>query len=149
MPVIQECNISCLQENYTFKYYYYHVLSWPDLLYVAEDISTKKVVGYVLAKVDDEDESENKEVRGHITSISVLRDYRRLGIAKRLMDATHRAMKGVYNLNAVTLHVRVSNIAAMGLYRDRLGYGVVELDEAYYADGENAFLMRKTLTESY
>jgi len=149
MPGIQECNISCLPENYTFKYYYYHVLSWPDLLYVAEDISTKKIVGYVLAKVDDEDESENKEIRGHITSISVLRDYRRLGIAKRLMDATHRAMKGVYNLNAVTLHVRMSNIAAMGLYRDRLGYAVMELDEGYYADGENAYLMRKVLTETY
>ena len=149
MPGIQECNISWPPENYTFRYYYYHVLSWPDLLYVAEDISTKKIVGYVLAKVDDEDESENKEIRGHITSISVLREYRRLGIAKRLMDATHRAMKGVYNLNAVTLHVRVSNIAAMGLYRDRLGYAMMELDESYYADGENAYLMRKVLTESY
>ena len=149
MPAIQDCNISCLPENYTFKYYYYHVLSWPDLLYVAEDISTKKIVGYVLAKVDDEDESEAKETKGHITSLSVLRDYRRLGLAKRLMDATHRAMKGVYELASVTLHVRVSNIAAMGLYRDRLGYAVLDIDEGYYADGESAYKMKKVLTDTY
>lgn len=57
---IQECNISCLPENYTFKYYYYHYLCWPDLIFVAEDTQKNKIVGYVLAKIDDEDESELK-----------------------------------------------------------------------------------------
>lgn len=32
------------------KYYLYHILSWPQLLYVAEDYN-KKIVGYVLAKM--------------------------------------------------------------------------------------------------
>ena len=31
------------------QYYLYHVLSWPQLLYVAED--NKRIVGYVLAKM--------------------------------------------------------------------------------------------------
>lgn len=31
------------------QYYLYHVLSWPQLLYVAEDYG--KIVGYVLAKM--------------------------------------------------------------------------------------------------
>ena len=149
MPAVQDCNVSCLPENYTFKYYYYHALSWPDLLYVAEDISTKKIVGYVLAKIDDEEDSENKEEKGHITSISVLRAYRRLGLASKLMEATHRAMKGVYGLKSVTLHVRVSNIAALKLYRDKLRYQVAEISEGYYADGENAYLMKKILTETF
>ena len=47
---MQHCNLSCLPENYQMKYYFYHILSWPQLLYVAED-STKKIVGYVLAKM--------------------------------------------------------------------------------------------------
>ena len=47
---IQACNLWCLPENYTFKYYFYHYLSWPQLLFVAED-SNKKIVGYVLAKM--------------------------------------------------------------------------------------------------
>lgn len=32
------------------KYYFYHILSWPQLLYVAED-HRKRIVGYVLAKM--------------------------------------------------------------------------------------------------
>lgn len=34
----------------TLQYYFYHVLSWPQLLYVAEDYDGK-IVGYVLAKM--------------------------------------------------------------------------------------------------
>ena len=49
---IQNCNLWCLPENYTSKYYFYHFLSWNDLLYVAEDCN-KKIVGYVLAKIED------------------------------------------------------------------------------------------------
>lgn len=32
------------------QYYFYHILSWPQLLYVAEDYNGK-IVGYVLAKM--------------------------------------------------------------------------------------------------
>ena len=32
---MQHCNLSCLPENYQMKYYFYHILSWPQLLYVA------------------------------------------------------------------------------------------------------------------
>ena len=31
---MQTCNLSCLPENYQMKYYFYHMLSWPQLLYV-------------------------------------------------------------------------------------------------------------------
>lgn len=32
------------------QYYFYHILSWPQLLFVAEDYNGK-IVGYVLAKM--------------------------------------------------------------------------------------------------
>lgn len=32
------------------QYYFYHILSWPQLLYVAEDYNGT-IVGYVLAKM--------------------------------------------------------------------------------------------------
>ena len=35
------------------QYYFYHILSWPQLLYVAEDYDGK-IVGYVLAKMCDD-----------------------------------------------------------------------------------------------
>jgi peptide alpha-N-acetyltransferase len=49
---MQNCNLWCLPENYTAKYYFYHFLSYGSLLHVAEDY-TGKIVGYVLAKVDE------------------------------------------------------------------------------------------------
>lgn len=47
---IQNSNLHCLPENYQMKYYMYHLLSWPQLTYVAEDYDGK-IVGYVLAKM--------------------------------------------------------------------------------------------------
>ena len=78
---------------------------------------------------------------GHITSISVLRDYRKLGIATKLMRATHHQMKTVYGAKYVSLHVRVSNRAAISMYRDVLKYEVVALEHEYYADKEHAYDM--------
>ena len=50
---MQEANLLCLPENYLMKYYFYHLLSWPQLLFVAEDTGNK-IVGYVLAKMEEE-----------------------------------------------------------------------------------------------
>jgi ribosomal protein S18 acetylase RimI-like enzyme len=47
---VQNSNLWCLPENYQLKYYYYHIMTWPQLLYVAEERGGK-IVGYVLAKM--------------------------------------------------------------------------------------------------
>merc|ERR550537_1391231 len=104
---MQRCNLMCLPENYQLKYYFYHVLSWPQLLYVAEDYN-KKIVGYVLAKMED----EAAEVHGHITSLSVLRSHRKLGLSSKLMRASMAAMETSFDAEYVSLHVRVTNRAA-------------------------------------
>jgi len=39
--------------------------------------------------------------------------------------------------------------AALSLYRDTLGFRIVEVDLKYYADGENAYSMRRDLDEFY
>ena len=49
---MQSTNLWCLPENYQLKYYLYHILSWPQLLFVAED-NGGKIVGYVLAKMEE------------------------------------------------------------------------------------------------
>lgn len=105
LPSIQTCNITNLPENYFLKYYLYHALTWPQLSFVAV-VRPKngyaqnkkklgggyggsvgeeypKVVGYVLAKM--EEEPTDGVAHGHITSLSVMRTHRRLGIAERLM----------------------------------------------------------------
>ena len=112
LPSIQTCNITNLPENYFLKYYLYHALTWPQLSFVAivrprngykhgsgnglagvgaaGDVSGQypKVVGYVLAKMEEEP-TDGKQ-HGHITSLSVMRTHRRLGIAERLMRMSRK-----------------------------------------------------------
>ena len=135
---MQHCNLMCLPENYQMKYYLYHALSWPSLLYVAE--SNGRIVGYVLAKLDE----DSTTVHGHITSLAVLRTHRKLGIAAKLMTAAHDAMRAAFDAKYCSLHVRVSNAAAIHLYVDVLGYERNDIEAKYYADGEDAHDMRKT-----
>ena len=112
---MQHCNLSCLPENYQMKYYFYHILSWPQLLYVAED-GKKKIVGYVLAKMEE----DSAEVHGHITSLAVLRSHRKMGLAAKLMNAAQAAMEECFAAQYVSLHVRKSNRAAFSLYTTSL-----------------------------
>ncbi|WOH04389.1 hypothetical protein DCAR_0623798 [Daucus carota subsp. sativus] len=123
---MQACNLFCLPENYQLQIYLYHIISWPQLLYVAEDYNGK-IVGYVLAKMEEE---ATPECHGHITSLAVLRSHRKLGLATKLMMAAHSAMEH-------------SNRAAFNLYTETLGYKVHDLEGKYYADGEDAYVMRK------
>jgi ribosomal protein S18 acetylase RimI-like enzyme len=92
---MQNTNLTCLPENYQMKYYFYHILSWPQLSYVAED-PKGRIVGYVLAKMYglfiylvslliNKREEDTDEPHGHITSLAVLRSHRRMGLATKLM----------------------------------------------------------------
>jgi ribosomal protein S18 acetylase RimI-like enzyme len=164
--------------SYFMKYYLYHALSWPQLSYVAVDISPRskktpydypRIVGYVLAKME-EDPPDGVQ-HGHITSLSVMRTHRRLGIAEKLMrqartsfsslsallcslyrpvvdavlTSTERAMVETFGAQYVSLHVRMSNNAAGRLYRDTLGYKQEKVEAKYYADGEDAYSMKLDL----
>ncbi|KAL5487592.1 ARD1_3 [Sanghuangporus weigelae] len=140
---MQTCNLQNLPENYTMKYFLYHALSWPSLSYVAED-DDGRIVGYILAKMED-DLQDGEDPHGHVTSISVLRGYRRLGIAKKLMLQSQDAMATIYKASYVSLHVRKSNRAAIGLYRDTLSFEEMGVEKGYYADGEDAYSMRLRL----
>ena len=129
-----------LPENYSMKYYYYHLLTWPDISFVAEN-ENGKIVGYVLCKMEDEDLND---IHGHITSVSVLKPYRQLGIAEELMKQAEKALAVIYKCSYISLHVRVGNEPAVRLYRDCLGFSIHATDAAYYADGEDAYAMRKS-----
>ncbi|KAL1648631.1 N-terminal acetyltransferase A complex catalytic subunit ard1 [Didymella pomorum] len=153
IPHVQLANITNLPENYFCKYYLYHAMSWPQLSYVAVDVSRPqktpydppKIVGYVLAKM--EEEPADGIPHGHITSLSVMRTHRRLGLAEKLMRQSQRAMAETFDAKYVSLHVRMSNLAALHLYRETLGFSVDKIEAKYYADGEDAYSMRMDLSK--
>ncbi|EDO18888.1 hypothetical protein Kpol_1023p57 [Vanderwaltozyma polyspora DSM 70294] len=105
----------------------------------------EKLVGYVLTKMNDDPDQQNEPPNGHITSLSVMRTYRRMGIAEKLMRQALFALREVYKAEYVSLHVRESNRAALHLYKDTLEFEVLSVEKSYYQDGEDAYSMKKVL----
>lgn len=80
---------------------------------------------------------------GHITTIGIAPEHRRRGLARQLMLRSEEALRN-RKIETVFLEVRVSNISAQNLYRE-LGYSVVQKLEKYYSNGEDGYLMVKSL----
>jgi peptide alpha-N-acetyltransferase len=55
-------------------------------------------------------------------------------------------MVETFGAQYVSLHVRVSNKAAIHLYTKTLGFDQDKTESSYYADGEDAFSMRLDLS---
>lgn len=124
--------------------------------------SETQIIGYVLGKVEEAKIDHNdpdledfllgnkklkrSEMLGHVTSLAILKPYRRKGLAANMMQQLHHHMRYQHSAEGVGLHVRVSNIAARRLYCEGMGYAVVDVIRGYYQDGEDAFFMRKNLT---
>lgn len=132
-----------MRRSYQLKYYMFHILSWPQLLHVAEN-HKGEIVGYVLAKMED----DSSPPHGHITSLAVLRSHRKCGLATKLMQQAHARMQECFQANYCSLHVRYTNVAAFHLYSQTLGYVIHEIEKAYYADGEDAYSMRLNFKKS-
>lgn len=79
----------------------------------------------------------------HITTIGVAPEHRRRGIANRLLEHIENALLQ-REIGTVMLEVRVGNTSAQQLYK-RCGYTIVQRINKYYSDGEDCFLMIKSL----
>jgi len=145
VEAMQDANLHNLPENYSIKYYLYHLQRWPGASFVATN-EKGQVVGYVLGKMADDDD-EDKTPHGHVTSLSVIRGMRRNGIAGELMKLSLIALYEEYSCEYVSLHVRASNRAALHLYRDTLQFQVLSVEKGYYQDGEDAYYMKKELKD--
>lgn len=85
----------------------------------------------------------DKDGTGHITTVGVAPEHRRRGLAQRLLVHAEESLRRK-EVTLIRLEVRVSNVAAQSLYR-RFGYAVVQRLNQYYNNGEDGFLMVKSL----
>lgn len=79
-------------------------------------------------------EGEYTDWHGHVTAVTVAPDFRRLGLAKTMMDELERVTTSVYNGYFVDLYVRVSNEIAVRMY-EGMGYTVYRCVVEYYSAG--------------
>ncbi|MCS6886178.1 MAG: N-acetyltransferase [Acidobacteriota bacterium] len=105
---------------------------------VSQQQDQTRMLGFILAMIEE-------DLTGHIVALGVLPEARRQGYARLLMELVESAL--LYRkINLVHLEVRISNKPAQRLYT-RLGYIIVKRLENYYTNGEDAYLMVKSLTE--
>jgi N-terminal acetyltransferase B complex catalytic subunit len=90
-------------------------------------------------------EGEDKLWHGHVTAVTVAPQFRRLGVAKQLMDSLETVSDDVHNAYFVDLFVRSSNSLAISMYR-KFGYEIYRQVLGYYSGEEDAYDMRKSLS---
>lgn len=141
---VMHINKMCLPENYTSYFFMDLYKRFPNTFVVAEQ--SRQIVGYVMCRIEMGMPplglfGLNK--RGHVISIAVLPEHQRKGIGRALMEEAMLGMRS-YNARECYLEVRASNIAAIRLY-EKLGFEILRNLHGYYADGEDAYVMRKKL----
>lgn len=107
------------------------VLTFPRIIRL-KAVADRQMVGFVAGDVG------SIEGIGWITTLGVLPDYRRQGIAKTLLEKCETAM----GKQCIRLSVRVSNLPAIRLYH-RYGYKETGIWPHYYHGGEDALVLEK------
>ena len=130
-------NVRCFRngENYT-KHTFNYLLGEPRNLSYRITTDTGEMAGFVFVIV-------NEDGSAHLTTIGVAPEHRRRGLAIKLLTHTEEALR-VRGVRTIVLEVRVSNTSAQSLYREA-GYAVVQRLAKYYSNGEDCFLMLKSL----
>eukprot|EP01026_Neomeris_dumetosa_P055501 TRINITY_DN5050_c0_g1_i5.p2 TRINITY_DN5050_c0_g1~~TRINITY_DN5050_c0_g1_i5.p2 ORF type:complete len:195 (-),score=11.92 TRINITY_DN5050_c0_g1_i5:149-673(-) len=134
-----EVNLDNLTETYHLPFYQQYMALWPEYCQVVQGAGGK-IMGYILGKV----EGEGRTWHGHVTAVTVGPNYRRMGLARRLMDMLEDVTEKVHNAYYVDLFVRASNQVAITMY-ERLGYQIYRRVLGYYSGQEDAFDMRKSM----
>lgn len=85
-------------------------------------------------------EGAGSEWHGHVTALSVAPEYRRLSLARKMIEQLERVSDENYRAFFVDLYVRCTNNIAIGMY-EGLGYSVYRRVREYYGSlgmGRNA-----------
>lgn len=135
-------NLDPLTETYGIPFYLQYLSHWPEYFQVVESPSGQ-IMGYIMGKV--EGKVEQDQWHGHVTAVTVAPQYRRLGLAAKLMSALEEISERKQAF-FVDLFVRVSNKVAVDMY-ENLGYIVYRRVLEYYSGDpdEDAYDMRKAL----
>lgn len=130
-------NLRCFKqgENYT-KHTFNYLLTQPQSLGLSAETPAGDMTGFVLLM-------NNPDGAAHITTVGVAPEHRRRGIARQLITEMERLLRKK-EVSTVVLEVRVGNVAAQDLYA-QAGYAIVKRMTRYYHNGEDGYLMMKSL----
>jgi ribosomal-protein-alanine N-acetyltransferase len=142
---VTRINRLCLPENYNDYFFVDLFKRFPEAFIVAEENGL--VVGYIMCRIEvglSNFGLGGLIKKGHVVSIAVLPEHRRRGVAEAVVKKAMENMQAFYKAKQSYLEVRITNEAAINLYK-KLGFEVTRTIHGYYADGEDAYVMSKKL----
>lgn len=130
-------NMRCFRngENYT-KHTFSYILNEPNTLSYRIVSANGEMVGFICLMI-------NSDGAAHITTIGIAPEHRRRGLAEKLLSHLESSIR-FRGIGTVVLEVRVGNLAAQRLYISA-GYMIVQHLVKYYNNGEDGYLMMKSL----
>ncbi|MBK9163569.1 MAG: ribosomal protein S18-alanine N-acetyltransferase [Acidobacteria bacterium] len=134
---VAKLNLRCFArgENYS-RHTFTYLLENPETLSYRAVTPAGEMTGFIFAMM-------NPDGAAHITTIGVAPEHRRRDLASRLLAHLEAALQAK-GISTVVLEVRVSNLVAHEFYKRR-GYASVQLLKKYYNNGEDGYLMTKSL----
>ncbi|KAF8597125.1 NAT3/MAK3 N-acetyltransferase [Ceratobasidium sp. AG-I] len=136
MTLVQEA----LSEPYVIYTYRYFLSSWPHLAFMAHDPLTGDPVGAIVCK---QDSHRGKVERGYIAMLVVGDNWRKRGIARKLVQLSIDAMLA-NGADEVTLETEFDNAPALALY-SALGFLREKRLFRFYMNGKDAFRLVRPL----
>ncbi len=129
-------NLRCFKkgENYN-KHTFSFLMNDPTTLSYRVATPNELIVGFIFVMTNDG--------TGHITTVGVAPEHRRRGLAEKMLLHIEESLRK-REITTISLEVRVSNISAQSLYRG-LNYTIVQRLNNYYNNGEDGYLMVKSL----
>ena len=137
---IMEINLKTLPEHYSDYFYESLLAELPEAFIIAE--IGGKHVGYIMCKTEFGFSNFKKlgfVKKGHVVSIAVVEEHRKKGIGNALVEESVNGVK-LRKCDEFYLEVRCSNTDAVRLY-EKMGFAIRQQLNAYYRDGEDAYLM--------
>lgn len=127
---IYECETICFESPWSFSMLYEDIVVNTNTVYMVIE-KDEQIIGYggMWIIVDE----------AHITNVCVRPEFRGNGYAKQLMRSLAQKSH-LYGAEAMTLEVRVSNRAALKLYK-HCGFSIQGLRKKYYSNKEDAYIM--------
>lgn len=134
---VLKLNMRCFRngENYT-KYTFAYLFNDPKALSYQAVTAEGKMAAYMFVIVQHDGTA-------HLTTIGVAPEHRRRGIAEMMLGHLECVLRAK-GISTIVLEVRVKNVPAQLLYV-RNGYTTIKRIAKYYTDGEDCFMMVKSL----
>lgn len=113
-----------------------YLLTSPDAVCFRAFACSNPMIAFVIGLIEP-------DRTGHITTVCVAPEYRRRGVALRLMEKAEESFRR-RQVRTIRLEVRSTNEGARALY-ESLGYAVLQRLPQYYSNGGDGLLMIKSI----